>query len=336
MHKFIHIRINIKKISKVLNLACSCVLLGLIFLSLNVNANAANSNKLSQTHALFVLSKNSASYTDVVDLIVADWAKNKKYSIVLKEEQEKLVGLLDKTDIVISLGTGAAETVFKNKNKNKTKKPHIATLITQNSFDSLAKQYFGSEAIALAAGISPIFLDQPFERKVSLAKKLLPKASRVGVMLGSATKAKISIYNNSIVDRKMKPQALVIDADKNPIRQLDPIIKQSDVFIPVADSHLINVTTAKWILQLSYRYRVPVIGYSSNFVDAGALASVYSSAKGVAKQTLDLLDTVFNKDYIHTVHPPKYCTVKFNTNVAWYLNLTIPDGLAIDAGQCEL
>jgi putative ABC transport system substrate-binding protein len=331
MHKFIHIRINIKKISKALSLACSCILLCLLSLSFNVNADAAN-NKLSQTHALFVLSKNSASYTDVVDLIVADWAKNKKYSIVLKEEQEKLVGLLDKTNIVISLGTGAAETVF----KNKIKKPHIATLITQNSFDSLAKQYFGSEAIALAAGISPIFLDQPFERKVALAKKLLPKASRVGVMLGSATKAKISIYNNSIVDRKMKPQALVIDAGKNPIRQLDPIIKQSDVFIPVADSHLINVTTAKWILQLSYRYRVPVIGYSSNFVDAGALASVYSSAKGVAKQTLDLLDTVFNKDYIHAVHPPKYCTVKFNTNVAWYLNLTIPDELAIDAGQCDL
>jgi putative ABC transport system substrate-binding protein len=331
MHKFIHIRININKISKALSLACSCVLLCLLSLSFNVNASVASS-KVIQTHALFVLSKDIASYTDVVDLIVADWAKNKQYSIVSKEEQEKLVGLLDKTDIVISLGSGATETVF----KSKSKKPHIVTLITQSSFDSLARQYFGSEAIALAAGISPILLDQPFERKVALAKKLLPKASRVGVMLGAATKAKISIYNNSILDRKMKPQILIIDADKNPIRQLDPIIKQSDIFIPVADSHLINVTTAKWILQLSYRYRVPVIGYSSNFVDAGALASVYSSAEGVAKQTLDLLDTVFNKDYIHTVHPPKYCTVKFNTNVAWYLNLTIPDELAIDAGQCEL
>jgi putative ABC transport system substrate-binding protein len=331
MHKFIHIRININKISKALSLACSCVLLCLLSLSFNVNASVASS-KVIQTHALFVLSKDIASYTDVVDLIVADWAKNKQYSIVSKEEQEKLVGLLDKTDIVISLGSGATETVF----KSKSKKPHIVTLITQSSFDSLARQYFGSEAIALAAGISPILLDQPFERKVALAKKLLPKASRVGVMLGAATKAKITIYNNSILDRKMKPQTLIIDADKNPIRQLDPIIKQSDIFIPVADSHLINVTTAKWILQLSYRYRVPVIGYSSNFVDAGALASVYSSAEGVAKQTLDLLDTVFNKDYIHTVHPPKYCTVKFNTNVAWYLNLTIPDELAIDAGQCEL
>jgi len=302
------------------------------FLFLSANAASASNGKVSKTHALFVLSKDSASYTHVVDLIITEWAKNNQYAIVLKEEQNKLEIMLDKTDIVISLGTSAAEAVF----KNKSKKPHIVTLITESSFDSLAKQYFGTEAVALAAGISPILLDQPFERKIALAKKLLPKVSRVGVMLGSATKEKITIYNNSIIDRKMRPQTLVIDAGKNPIRQLDPIIKQSDVFIPVADSHLINVTTAKWILQLSYRYRVPVIGYSSNFVDAGALASVYSSAEGVAKQTLELLSSVFHKDYTHAVHQPKFCTVKFNTNVAWYLNLTIPDELAIEAGQCEL
>ena len=330
MHKFMHIRITLKKVGKIFNLSCLCVLMCFLFLS--ANAASASNDKGSHAHALFVLSKDSTSYTHVVDLIVAEWAKNNQYAIVLKEEQNKLEIMLDKTDIVISLGTSAAETVF----KNKFKKPHIVTLITESSFDSLAKQYFGTEAVALAAGISPILLDQPFERKIALAKKLLPKASRVGVMLGSATKEKISTYNNSIIDRNMKPQTLIIDAGKNPVRQLDPIIKQSDVFIPVADSHLINVTTAKWILQLSYRYRVPVIGYSSNFVDAGALASVYSSAEGVAKQTLELLGTVFHKDYTHTVHSPKFCTVKFNTNVAWYLNLTIPDELAIEAGRCEL
>jgi len=330
MHKFIHIRINIKKTSKALGLACLCVPLCFSFLSANVNASNSTA---SHTHALFVLSKDSASYTNVVDLIVADWVKNNnRYTIVSKEEQRKLENMLDKTDIVISLGTGAAETVF----RQESKKPHIATLITRSSFDSLAKQYFGSEAVALKAGISPIVLDQPFERKIALAKKLLPKASQVGVMVGAATKAKMTNYSQSIIDREMNPQTLVIDANKNPIRQLDPIIKQSDVFIPIADSHLINVTTAKWILQLSYRYRVPVIGYSSNFVDAGALASVYSSAEGVAKQTIELLDAIFKEDYIHSIHQPKYCTVKFNTNVAWYLSLQIPKGLGIEANQCNL
>lgn len=331
MRRFMHIRIVLNKIGKLYSITCSCMLLCFLFLS--ASASATNSKALDESYALFVLSKDSASYNKVVDLIVADWVgKNKKYTIIVKEERKKLTRLLNKTDIVISLGTSATETVF----EQKPAVPHIATLVTQSAFDVLAKKYHGGVSSSLALGISPIFLDQPFERKIALAKKLLPKAANVGVMLGSTTKDKISIYNNFIIDRKMKPHTLVINADKNPIHQLDPIIKQSDIFIPIADSHLINVTTAKWILQLSYRYRVPVIGYSSNFVDAGALASVYSSAEDVAKQTVELLNSIFTKDYIHRVHLPKYCTVKFNTNVAWYLNLSIPDDLVIDSGQCDL
>ena len=90
--------------------------------------------------------------------MLQEWAKNNQYAIVLKEEQNKLEIMLDKTDIVISLGTSAAEAVF----KNKSKKPHIVTLITESSFDSLAKQYFGTEAVALAAGISPYTLGSAF------------------------------------------------------------------------------------------------------------------------------------------------------------------------------
>jgi hypothetical protein len=146
MHKFMHIRINLNKIGKIFNLSCLCVLM--FFLFLPANAASASNGKGSQTHALFVLSKDSTSYTHVVDLIVADWAKNNQYSVVLKAEQQKLVGLLDKADIVISLGTSAAETVF----KNKSKKPHIVTLITESSFDSLAKQYFGTEARCASCG----------------------------------------------------------------------------------------------------------------------------------------------------------------------------------------
>ncbi len=78
MHKFIHIRIILNKVGKIFNLSCLCVLMYFLFLS--ANAASASNGKDSQTHALFVLSKDSTSYTHVVDLIVADWAKNNQYS----------------------------------------------------------------------------------------------------------------------------------------------------------------------------------------------------------------------------------------------------------------
>ena len=130
--------------------------------------------------------------------------------------------------------------------------------------------------------------------------------------------------------------SILIDPDKNPIRQLDPVIKASDVFIPIADSHFINVTTARWILQLAYRYRVPVIGFSSNYVAAGALASVYSSPEDVAKQTTELIDTLLTKEYVYRVHNPEFCTIKFNETVAWHLDLVIPIELVKNTGRCNL
>ena len=52
---------------------------------------------------------------------------------------------------------------------------------------------------------------------------------------------------------------------------------------------MINIATAKWILQLSYRYRVPVIAYSMAYLNGGALAAIYSSPENVGRQTADLI-----------------------------------------------
>ena len=69
-----HIRITLNKLGRIFNLSCLCVLMCFLFLS--ANAASASNGKVSQTHALFVLSKDSASYTHVVDLIITEWAKN--------------------------------------------------------------------------------------------------------------------------------------------------------------------------------------------------------------------------------------------------------------------
>jgi ABC-type uncharacterized transport system substrate-binding protein len=218
----------------------------------------------------------------------------------------------------------------------KISQPVITTLITQSAFNSLSKKYYGNSSEAVSLGVNPIFLDQPFERRLKLAYRLVDQLDKVGFMVGPSGVAKQEFYASSISEKSLKPQMIVIDPDKNPIRQLDPVFKSSDVFIPVADSHFINVTTAKWILQLGYRYRVPVIGYSANYVDAGALASVYSSPEDVSKQTAELIQSLRTKNHKHQIHIPKYCTIKFNKSVAWHLNLNIPDDLEKHNGRCDL
>lgn len=294
----------------------------------------AYSNK--SDHILFVLSKNSPDYQNVVNSIISNWSDSKalSYEILIEKQQNKtkLDKILAKSDIVISLGTSAADKLL----ARKISQPVITTLITESAFNSLAEKYYGDISTAVTSGVNPLFLDQPFERRLRLASKLINKLNKVGFMVGPSAVKNQSIYTSSIKEKKLIPQMIAIDPDENPIRQLDPVIKSSDVFIPIADSHIINVTTAKWILQLGYRYRVPIIGYSANYVDAGALASVYSSPQDVSKQTLELIQSLLTKKHKHQIHLPKYCTVKFNKSVAWHLNLEISDELEKHSGRCEL
>ena len=319
------------RFSRVLGKALSSpsAIMLLVFLFASTNSY---SNKLE--HTLFILSKDTPDYRQVVNLITADWAKSKKYgyTVLIQDQKTEVDQRLKTTDIIVTLGTDAADSVL----AKKISQPIINTLITQSAFDSLAVKYYGEVAKAIAAGINPIVLDQPFERRLNLARRLLKNIADVGIMMGPSVASKFSFYNDSINQRNLKPQMLLIDPDKNPIRQLDPVIKASDVFIPIADSHFINVTTAKWILQLAYRYRVPVIGYSSNYVAAGALASVYSSPQDVAKQSIELIDAMLTDGHIHQVHIPEYCTIKFNETVAWHLDLIIPVELEKNTGRCDL
>ena len=301
----------------------------LVFLFAPINSY---SNKLD--HALFVLSKDTPDYKKVVNLITSDWktSKNYHYMIVIEDQLAEIDKNLKTSDIIITLGTSAADRIL----AKKITQPVINTLITESAFNALAEKYYGDVAKATALGVNPIVLDQPFERRLNLARQLLKNMADVGVMLGPSVANNRNLYTQSLTERDLNPKILLLDPDKNPIRQLDPIVKASDAFIPIAGSHLINVTTAKWILQLAYRYRIPVIGYSANYVAAGALASVYSSPQDVSRQTLELVESLLAEGHKNQVHLPNYCTVKFNKTVAWHLNLTIPNKLEKNTGRCDL
>jgi ABC-type uncharacterized transport system substrate-binding protein len=294
--------------------------------------NNAYSNK--SEHILFVLSKNTPEYRKMVYSVMANQGVHHKlsYDILIYKDQARIEKTLQKSAVVISIGSTAADTIL----ARKLQQPVINTLITESVFNSLAEKYFGDSSKAIASGVNPLLLDQPFERRLNLAYGLVKNLDNVGVMLGSSAAQSISVYSEAIKRKRLNPKMIIIDPDKNPIKQLDPVIRSSDAFIPIADSHLINVTTAKWILHLAYRYRVPVIGYSSNYVEAGALASVYSSPQNVSQQTAELLKSLLTKTHKNQVHLPKYCTIKFNKTVAWHLNLEIPKALEKNTGRCEL
>jgi len=287
-------------------------------------------------HVLFILSRDAPNYTKIVDLVRAGLSDEKKeysFTTVSKDADTEIDRAIKEATIIVTLGTGAADAAI----SRDSDKPLVASLITDSAFADLAKKHRGSASKALASGINAILLDQPLERSTSLASLLIPQLEKIAIMLGPSSGTKARDHRDQLKDAGITPQILSITAADNPIHKIAPVIKNTDVFIPVPDSRLINVTTAKWILQLGYKYSVPVIGFSKNYVTAGALAAVYSAPENVARQTIEVIRDQNLRDYsLNRIHRPKYCTVTVNTTVAWHLGIQTRDERFYQGELCEL
>jgi len=104
-------------------------------------------------------------------------------------------------------------------------------------------------------------------------------------------------------------------------------LKHSDLILAIPDKDIFNSRTVKNILLTSYRYRKPVIAFSKNFVNAGALASIHSNTDQIAKSAGTLIEQYITNDhkFIKSVNYPQLFEMEINRQVFRALNLDIPD-----------
>ncbi len=184
---------------------------------------------------------------------------------------------------LITIGTRAASFAYKNY-------PGVAVtsaLVTRSGFEQLAQQSFGGVDQALRHGVAPLLLDQPLSRFFTLGSLLVPAAQTVGILVGPANENRLPDILASAKAAGFEVNIALLKPDDNPIQIIEPVVKSSDFFVVIPDRKLINQLAAKWVLPLSYRYRKPVIAYSQKYVEAGALASVFSSPEDVAVSIAD-------------------------------------------------
>ena len=123
----------------------------------------------------------------------------------------------------------------------------------------------------------------------------------------------------------LKTKTIILDKYINIIDALNSSLSKNDVILALPDPTIYNSRTIKSILLTSYRHRVPIIGFSENFVRAGALAAMHSSTKQLSKQITELIKKHFNDENIDSHFYPKYFDVVTNKNVAKSLGINIPD-----------
>ncbi len=193
----------------------------------------------------------------------------------------------------------------------------------------------GYEAQPWPAGLShgrlsAVYIDQPPGRSLSLIQQILPKARQIGVLHSQQGQANIAALSQEAARRRMSLRLAEVSPSGEVGAALRQVLPEVDVLLLQPDATVINANNVQHVLLTTYRYRVPVIGFSRGLVKAGAVAAVYSTPAQIGAQGARIArQWRLGED---DLPPPRHCdeyAVALNQHVARSLGLSLPDESAI-------
>lgn len=288
------------------------VAFSLFFFIGNTEAKALSENGIS-----IVVPNKTSQYMSVVQK-VQNGFKDKNIEILnLSNFKQTLNVNLDNQELVILVGSKSFDYYV----KTDAKSPYLTTLITKSAFKFIYNK--SKNKNKFVGGIS---IDQPSWRFVSLAQALLPTLKKTALVYGPE-KTK---YKNTVLKELNKfnldYDVLEISLNDNPVNKLRNAYESNEALILFPDRKKFNQGLSRWVLTLSYQYKIPVISYSKKYAQAGALASLFTTPEQIGAQTTEIvvpfLKNPNNKP--RKLIDPKYFDIYVNRSVANALNLAIP------------
>ena len=145
-------------------------------------------------------------------------------------------------------------------------------------------------------------------------------------MLGPATSQYLEILREEADELGLSLIDETVSQESELIPKLKKLLDNSDAMLAIPDRLIYSRETAESILLTSYRHQKPMFGYSQSYVRAGALASVYSSTKQIAKQAAEIaIKSQAALSQLPSPQIPKYFSVTVNQQVAHSLNIVLSD-----------
>ena len=268
-----------------------------------------------------LLANQSPHYVQTADRLRAQLGKLKPgVSVRVHTGSERVAADWPPSDILVTIGAEALSTL-------RAAHPQRVALHLFVTRDFWLDRQARDPALARHPGL---FLDQPPRQLTALARTLLPHARTLAIVLGPLARRHLTEVQTAAEALGFEPLIGVLDAADNPLAVLSPLVGAADATLVLPDRADFNGAVAKWLLQLGFRKQVPVIAFSRTYVDAGALAAVFTTPDDVAREGAELL-----AEWLETGrHPegPRYPTahsVATNAAVAEALGIELPEDAAI-------
>lgn len=170
--------------------------------------------------------------------------------------------------------------------------------------------------------LSALYLDQPLARQMHLAQLIAPNLKRIGTVVGPNSDARAQAFEQQARALGLEPVVGRLDSSDNPIEVLSPVIEDSDLFLSLPDPTIFNRAAAKWILYITLRKGVPLLGFSARYADAGAVIALYSDTNSLARQAASMLEQA--SDRLPLPSWPQEFSITINHTAARNLGLNLP------------
>jgi len=282
------------------------------------SAAFAVSEKILLQNIDVVLSSNKDQYLAITNSIKQHANKNRfSFRVMNIDDFDK--GNSTRT-LIIAVGMRASVMLAKKKLATSI----ISIYVPQYAYQSLLKKY---PIYSQKYFVGAVFIDQPLQRQLRLTRLLVPDANKMGMILGGISSKIVSNQKELIKQETIYVSNLKILDGVIDLPSLQKLMQDNDVILTLPDPTVHQPINAKRILYNAYRAKKPLIAFSKSYVNAGALASIYSTPEQIGKQAAEKINTYLlsSDSYREKFETSEYFEISLNRNVAWSLDIQLPD-----------
>jgi putative tryptophan/tyrosine transport system substrate-binding protein len=210
--------------------------------------------------------------------------------------------------ILVAVGSDAAEEL----SLHGTHQPLFMTMLPRENLIRISSQH---------PKTGGIYVDQPAARYIALVRAAFPDAERIGMMVGKDSGVTITQLQSAARGQKLHTQVESISKESDIFPALQRILSYDNILLATPDASIFNAQTIPNILLSAYRHNVPLIGFSPDYVKAGAVIALYSTPEQLAAQSVEICLQILSGAAMPGPQAPKQYTIGINSRVAASLGL---------------
>jgi len=258
-------------------------------------------------HIRLVLSDNSEPYQKFSSTFSRTLSADNAVVVVT----ESLI-VEEGSDLIVAVGSKATELAISSSNS-----PVLSVMVPRSAYDNMLTKRANKDI-----EISAIYLDQPWERQVDFLNAALPEYRRVGLLYSSGRGLDINLIRQIVTGHGGTLIAKQTPMEGSIFSSLEHVLESSDVLLAIPDNTIYNARNIRNILLTSYRLKVPLIGLSQSYVNAGAIAAIFSTPDQLARQSA--------KSALQFIKNGKLPVSQYPTEFSIGVNLQVAKSLGVD------